>query len=288
MFERFTDRARGVLADTQRLATELKSPAIRRHHLLVALIDAAEAGSGSVAAVLADAEVDRNALRARLIESLTSSETPNEGRKDSLPFTAETKKAMELSLREALSLGHNYIGREHLLLGVLRDPEGPLASVLGETKLTHARAREIVTQESPPSMGRGRRGRPGRARGIRARFGRGSTEGLEAVLASAVRASGEGAITTGHLLVALLERPGTHFHAALAGVTLPDLASVTAQVNKLVEDSVPDGLEDALKVDPEGGVTIRDQRIADALKKIVGEGAVTPEQLNEILRRLEG
>ena len=69
---------------------------------------------------------------------------------------------------------------------------------------------------------------------------------------------------------------------------MPDVASVTAQVNKLIEDRVPDGLEDALKVDPEGGVTIRDQRIADALKKIVGEGAVTPEQLNEILRRLEG
>src|SRR5205085_11427493 len=167
MFERFTERARGVLADTQRLATELKSPAIRRHHVLVALVDAAGTGSGSVASVLEDAEIDTAAFRAKLVDSLTASETAAEGAKDSLPFTAETKKAIELSLREALSLGHNYIGREHLLLGVLRDPEGPLAAVLAETKLTHARAREIVAQESPPSMGRGRRVRSGRGRNIR-------------------------------------------------------------------------------------------------------------------------
>jgi hypothetical protein len=84
----------------------------------------------------------------------------------------------------------------------------------------------------------------------------------------------------------LLETPGTHFAAALAGVTLPDVASVTAQVDRLIETRTPDGTEDAVKVDPTGVVTINDPRIADAVKKLVGDSA-TPERINEILRRLQ-
>lgn len=279
MFERFTERARGVLADATGLATELKSPAIRRHHLLVALIDAADDGSGSVAAVLDDAGVDRAVLRADLVASLTASETTLAEPPPRLPFTAETKKALELSLREALSLGHNYIGREHLLLGVLRDPEGPLADVLANAKLDHGRAREIVAEISPPSERRGRRSE--RLRRARVR----GSNTFESVLRRALARSERRSPTTGDLLVALLETSGTHFAAALAGSSLPSAEAAGLIVDKLIADKVPDGTADAIQVQ-EGAVTINDPRIAEAVKKLVGDN-VTPERINEILRRLE-
>ena len=283
MFERFTERARGVLADAQRLASERQSPAIRRHHILVALISAADDGSGSVAAVLDDAGVDREALRTELLASLAASETPSEKRNNQPPFTAETKKALELGLREALSLGHNYIGREHLLLGVLRDPEGPLAEVLAKTKLEHSRARAVVAEQSPPSERRGRRMRI-RDRGPR---GQRASAGAQKVLERAFKLAGNARdMTTGDLLLALADTPGTHFATLLESVTLPDREALKARLASLVDAKTPDGVEDAVKVDASGAVTINDPRIAEAVKKLVGDH-VTPERINEILRRLE-
>src|SRR5688572_4546610 len=179
MFERFTDRARGVLVEAGQLAKELKSPAIRRHHLLIAVLDSAHEGSASVAAVLDDAGVDAGELRGTLIESLKATETSLPESAGKVPFTAEAKKALELSLREALSLGHNYIGREHLLLGVLRDPSEALGAALADTQLTHQRARAVIAQQSPPTRvaARARRG------GLKAfRLGRRTSEGLQWVV----------------------------------------------------------------------------------------------------------
>jgi ATP-dependent Clp protease ATP-binding subunit ClpC len=286
MFERFTERARGVLADAGNLARELKSPAIRRHHLLIAVLDASNEGSESVAAVLTDAGVDPGELRGTLVESLKASETalPDSGGK--VPFTAEAKKALELSLREALSLGHNYIGREHLLLGILRDAEGPLAEALSNTKLTHKRAREIVAEQSPPSRGAARR----RLRGgeVRAIFTRRPTIGLQMALRRAFeRAGGDRAANTGDLLVGLLETPGTHFEDALKGVSL-DAAAITAEVDRLCETNAVDGTEGGIRINEAGGITIDDPKIAAELKRLAGgEGNVSPEQLIRILRRLQ-
>jgi ATP-dependent Clp protease ATP-binding subunit ClpA len=280
MFERFTDRARAVLVEAGNVAREHKSPSIRRHHILVALIDAADDGSQVVSAVLDDAGVDRAALRAALITSLTSSEVATGTGTEKLPFTAEAKKALELSLREALSLGHNYIGREHLLLGVLRDPDGPLAHVLAETNLKYGRARDLVREQSPPSR-RSRRGPR-----IRTRAATHST--LETVIRRTYERSSGRPATTGDLLVALLETPGTHFHALLEGVPLPTVTKVTADLELLLQASTPDGIEDSVRVDPRGGVTINDPRIAEAVKDLIGDGPVTTEKLQEILRRLQG
>ena len=284
MFERFTERARDVLVQAGRLAKEEKSPAIRRHHLLIGIIDASGEGSQSVAMVFSDANVDSADLRAKLLASLRATQGPGEA-KDSPPFTAEAKKALELSLREALSLGHNYIGREHLLLGILRDAEPPLATVLDEAGLDYTRAREIVREQSPPSR-RAMRGEPLERR-IARRLGQRATPAVSSVLRQAYeRAEGRNT-TTGDLLLALLDQTGTHFVTALKDVGL-DAASIATTVNRLIDTRVPDGTDEAVKVDPSGAVLISDPRIADALKKLVGEAGATPDQLEEILRRLQG
>jgi ATP-dependent Clp protease ATP-binding subunit ClpA len=290
MFERFTERARGVIVASGDIARELRSPSVRRHHMLIALIDAAPDGSDAVAAVFDDAGVDRADLRAKLAASVLATESQTEPTTEKLPLTAEAKMTIEVALREALSMGHNYIGREHLLLAILRSAGGPLAEVLGATKLTHEQARGVIAEKSPPSAGGIRRQvREARiAERVRRRMGQGASPALQRVLQRAYERPESRGATTGDLLIALLETPGTHFAAALAGVTLPDVASVTAQVDKLIADRVPDGIEDALKVDRSGAVTINDPRITEALKNIVGEGSVTTEQLNEILRRLQG
>jgi ATP-dependent Clp protease ATP-binding subunit ClpA len=295
MFERFTDRARAVIVASGDVARELRSPAVRRHHVLIALIDAASDGSDVVATVFNDAGVDAADLRAKLAASVLATETQTDPTANKLPLTAEARMTIEVALREALSMGHNYIGREHLLLAILRTAEGPLADVLNATKLTHDQARAVVSEKSPPTPGWSRRQlrrevRESMRGGPRAfRLGRRTTDGVQAVLRKAFERAKDRDTTTGDLLVALLDTPGSHFHAALAGVTLPDAASVTAQVDKLVADDAPDGLENALRIhDDTGGVTFRDKRIADAVKNLVGEGGVTPERLNEILRRLQG
>jgi ATP-dependent Clp protease ATP-binding subunit ClpA len=288
MFERFTDRARGVLVAAGELAKENKSPFIRRHHVLIGLLDTSDEGSDVVATILERAEVDPADLRAKLVASLTASEEPVAEAGGKIPFTAETKKALELSLREALSLGHNYIGRAHLLLGVLRDPDGPLAEVLGTTRLTHELAREIIVAEVPPVGRRRRTGYPRFGRGPMG-GGRRATTGLQAVFQRAEeRAAKQRVINTGDLLVALLETPGTHFAAALSSVSLPDLATVRAEVDRLLAAGVIDGTEHAVEVNPQSGsVTINDPQIAAELKRLVGEGDVTPDALREILRRLQ-
>jgi ATP-dependent Clp protease ATP-binding subunit ClpC len=284
MFERFTERARAVIVASGDVARELRSPAVRRHHVLIALIDAAPEGSDVVAAVFDDAGVDRVDLRAKLAASVLATETQTEPTTDKLPLTVETRRTIEMALREALQRGHNYIGREHLLLAILREADGPLADVLKAAGLTGDRAREVVSVKSPPSVGRGRmRGGP---RGFR--LGRRTTDGLQAVLRRTFEFAPGRDATTGDLLIALLETPGTHFAAAMKGVPLPSTETARATVDKLIQDNFRDGTEGALRVEANGEVTIKDPRIADALKSLVGEGAVTAEQLDEILRRLQG
>ncbi|HVV36826.1 MAG TPA: Clp protease N-terminal domain-containing protein [Acidimicrobiales bacterium] len=275
-----------MLVRAERLANELHSPAIRRHHLLIGLLDGATEGSQTVAVVLADADVDSVALRTKLLDSLRATETPGGGTR---PFTREAKKTLELSLREALSLGHNYIGREHLLLGILRSADGPLQSVIADTGLGYERAREIVAEQSPPS-GRGRGGRRDVRRGVMRTLGRQSTVGLQAVLQRAHELTGEERnATTGDLLLALVDTPGSYFASMLQGVALPDRATLKASLDRLLETKAPDGTDEAVKVDARSGaVTINDPRIAEAVKKLVGDGAVTSERLEEILRRLQG
>ena len=140
MFERFTDRARRVVVLAQDEARGLKHNYIGTEHLLLSLISE---GEGVAAKALETMGIKGEAVRASVIEIIGEGEKPVEGH---IPFTPRAKRVFELSLREALQLGHNYIGTEHLLLGLLKEGEGVAAQVLTKQGADLAQVRQTVIQ----------------------------------------------------------------------------------------------------------------------------------------------
>jgi hypothetical protein len=138
MFERFTDRARRVLVLAQDEARTLGHNFIGTEHLLLGLIDEQE---GVAAKALESLGVDFAAVRERVDESVGPSLAASQG---APPFTPRAKKVLELGLREALQLGHNYIGTEHILLGLLREGEGVAIQVLIEVGVEPNSVRQAV------------------------------------------------------------------------------------------------------------------------------------------------
>ncbi len=124
MFERFTERARQVVVLAQEEARSLKHNYIGTEHLLLGLLREEE---GVAARVLETLEVSVEEVRAAVVRIVGSGEESPQGQ---IPFTPRAKKVLELALREALSLGHNYIGTEHILLGLIREDEGVAARIL--------------------------------------------------------------------------------------------------------------------------------------------------------------
>jgi ATP-dependent Clp protease ATP-binding subunit ClpC len=123
MFERFTDEARAVVVAAQSEAKELRHNFIGTEHLLVGLVSVESA----VAGLLAERGVTRERVLSQVVNSLGHGSSENNGH---VPFTPRAKKVLELALREGLSLGHNYIGAEHLLLGIIREGNGVAANIL--------------------------------------------------------------------------------------------------------------------------------------------------------------
>ena len=140
MFERFTDRARRVVVLAQDEARGLKHNYIGTEHLLLGLISE---GEGVAAKALETMGIKGEAVRASVIEIIGEGEKPVEGH---IPFTPRAKRVFELSLREALQLGHNYIGTEHLLLGLLKEGEGVAAQVLTKQGADLSQVRQTVIQ----------------------------------------------------------------------------------------------------------------------------------------------
>jgi hypothetical protein len=140
VFERFTDRARRVLVLAQEEARLLNHNFIGTEHLLLGLIQENE---GVAAQALAQLEISLDAVRAKVEEAIGRSDAVLDG---SPPFTPRSKKVLELALREALQRGHNYIGTEHLLLGLVREGEGVAAQVLVGLGADLARVRHVVVQ----------------------------------------------------------------------------------------------------------------------------------------------
>lgn len=275
MFERFTDGARNVMSRSMALAEEERSPNVRRHHMLLALLDdAQERGEAIPAQILADADVDLAGFRAAVLASLHASEEPAPGDRR-VSYSSGAKKAIELGLREALSLGHNYIGCEHLLLAILRSADGPLATTIGGTNLHYGTAREFLRTYSP---GRSRR----RFRGLRgvAFAGDRVTRGVETALDRARKRAGlDRPLTTGDLLVALSEGGATHF-AQLVGELPADLA---ARADALVADGVADGEVESVRIDPRSGaVTVTDPDLAEKVK------SMSPDAIAAALRKAVG
>ena len=124
MFERFTDRARRVIVLAQEEAKMLNHNYIGTEHLLLGLI---HEGDGVAAKALEALGISLEAVREQVEDMIGKGQQKPTGH---IPFTPRAKKVLELSLREALQLGHNYIGTEHILLGLIREGEGIAAQVL--------------------------------------------------------------------------------------------------------------------------------------------------------------
>ena len=140
MFERFTDRARRVVVLAQEEARLLNHNYIGTEHILLGLI---HEGEGVAAKALESLGISLEAVRAQVEEIIGHGGSAPSGH---IPFTPRAKKVLELSLREALQLGHNYIGTEHILLGLIREGEGVAAQVLVKLGADLSRVRQQVIQ----------------------------------------------------------------------------------------------------------------------------------------------
>lgn len=182
MFERFTPRARRVVVLAQDTAREMSHPQIKPEHILLALRD----GEGMAAMAMEQAGVDGDAMRQVVARRIKAK--PSARDVDKVPFSTGGKKALELSLRAALKLGHNYIGTEHLFLGVQQEAEKrgrTLTDLLGvEAADVHRRLMEMV--EGATGSHRLR------------------SPALDAAMNAARRQAGLVPLTTGHLLAAII------------------------------------------------------------------------------------
>jgi ATP-dependent Clp protease ATP-binding subunit ClpA len=260
MFERFTDRARRVIVMAQNDARDFGHWGIQPAHILLALC---EEGEGVAARAMTSVGTDPLALRSAVESAFDV--TVERKQVERLPFTPKAKKVLELSLREALQLGHSYIGTEHLLLGVLRlknsdDPDDD--DVFG---LPVNRLRKAVLAAVSGSSGRNDRLSPALARAMDA--GRSQ--------------AGHEAATTGHLLAAIVDDPQSQAARALASVG----ASPDAVRRALAEVPINDTSDAAPHVVIELRVAGRTIRVADAA---IAErlSSATPEEVVEALRRV--
>jgi ATP-dependent Clp protease ATP-binding subunit ClpC len=151
MFERFTERARQVVVLAQEEARTLKHNYIGTEHILLGLLREEE---GLAARVLESLDITVERVRAQVVRIVGSGEEVTSGQ---IPFTPRAKKVLELALREALSLGHNYIGTEHILLGLVRENEGVAARILLDFDADSEKIRnEVIRMLSGPGS-RGQR-----------------------------------------------------------------------------------------------------------------------------------
>ena len=172
MFERFTDRARRVLVLAQEEARDLNHAFIGTEHILLGLI---REGEGVAAKALDALGVTFDVVREKVEEAIGTNSNPSPG---SPPFTPRAKKVLELSLREALQLGHSYIGTEHMLLGLVREGDGVAAQVLNELGADMARVRTQVIQMMTGQAGK----ESGASASTGAKSGDGDSQGGSAVL----------------------------------------------------------------------------------------------------------
>ena len=219
MFERFTDRARRTLVLAQEEARGLGHPFIGTEHILLGLL--AE-GEGVAAKVLVSKGLSLPEIR-QLVEQTIGRGRPEDA-VEKAPFTPRAKQVLEFSLREALQLGHNYIGTEHLLLGLLREGEGVGGQVLIALGVSFEEVRAGVLETLQGMTAPTKRRTPGTV-------SRPRTAGAEKALAVAETLVQTGPVTTGHLLVAVAMDEESQAAAALRriGIGIDDLTSAVAE-----------------------------------------------------------
>jgi ATP-dependent Clp protease ATP-binding subunit ClpC len=151
MFERFTDRARQVVVLAQDEARGLKHNYLGTEHVLLGLLREEE---GLAARVLESLDITVEEVRAQVVRIVGEGDELTSGQ---MPLAPRAKKVLELALREALSLGHNYVSTEHILLGLVRENEGVAARILLDFDADAEKIRnEIIRKLS----GAGRREQP--------------------------------------------------------------------------------------------------------------------------------
>src|SRR5438034_1783397 len=176
MFERFTERARQVVVLAQEEARTLKHNYIGTEHILLGLLREEE---GLAARVLESLDITVERVRAQVVRIVGSGEEVTSGQ---IPFTPRAKKVLELALRKALSLGHNYIGTEHILLGLVRENEGVAARILLDFDADSEKIRnEVIRMLSGPGSRQGRAGQAPQGEGKKSsklldQFGRNLTK----------------------------------------------------------------------------------------------------------------
>ena len=227
MFERFTDRARASVVLAQDQARRLHHGYIGTEHLLLGLLAEPD---GVAAKVLNAMGVRIAAVEADVVEIIGRGDEEPPGH---IPFTPRAKKVLELSLREALQLGHGYIGTEHILLGIIREGEGVAAQILVKYKgLTRDAVRERVLAhlggvgpERPRSTATAR------------------TPAAAGILLAAEQLAGDAPVGSHHLLEALLHAEGSMAVNALTALGInPDTVEATLGALRL---------EDTTDVTPE-------------------------------------
>jgi ATP-dependent Clp protease ATP-binding subunit ClpA len=233
MFERFTDRARRVVVLAQEEARMLNHNYIGTEHILLGLI---HEGEGVAAKALEALGVSLTEVRTLVEEIIGQGQAAPTGH---IPFTPRAKKVLELSLRESLQLGHNYIGTEHILLGLVREGEGVAAQVLVKLGANLDRVRQQVlgvlgeegVLETPPGK----------------RFLERLTDPALAVLAIArdsARDLGHDAIEPADLLLALITTDDPQVKQLVASWGI-DLEAVRQRIGELAaEEERAEGGED--------------------------------------------
>jgi ATP-dependent Clp protease ATP-binding subunit ClpC len=246
MFERFTNRARHVVVLAQEEARLLNHNYIGTEHILLGLLGEPDSIGGKV---LGDFGLTRDDGREAVRQRVGRGKSSQTGH---IPFTPRAKKTLELSLREALSLGHNYIGTEHILLGLIREGEGVAYQILADrTDLATLRAAviEAIPATSPVegepdetnAVLRWLRSRltrhsttvPFRPEAMTAEAGMRGTPAVEAALQQAARLAGPLPVGSHHLLLAALSDTDSAASSALSslGVDLDELRGKLASAN---------------------------------------------------------
>jgi ATP-dependent Clp protease ATP-binding subunit ClpA len=262
MFERFTDRARRVLVLAQEEAALLNHDFIGTEHILLGLIHERD---GIAAKALQSLGISLEAVREKVQETIGPASAPATG---SPPFTPRAKKVLELSLREALQLGHSYIGTEHMLLGLIREGEGVAAQVLVNLGGDLSRVRQQVIHLLGSGAGR-------------ASTAKRTSPAAAAAVAKAATLSGSSPTTTGHLLSAILADSQSQAAKALAAlkVTADHVTHALAAVRlEDTSDAPPQPQIVEIKLGETARV-IADPGLAEALNQI------TDEQLHDALRK---
>src|SRR4029453_12197237 len=231
MFERFSGQARQVVVSAQEEARDLDHNYIGTEHLLLALLVTSDPLAGASLHTLGDTHHNVRAKGEDMVGRGKASPGSH------IPFTPRAKKVLELSLREALHRKHNYIGTEHILLGLLREGEGIAAQILADRHPLDRIRGEVLTRMGPP--------------GAREAPGVGRPPAAHDVLALAAELAGDTPVGSHHLLEAILQQPDSAAAKVLsdAGINLNELATKLDEVS--TEDTTDDTPAQAAARHPE-------------------------------------